>query len=102
MRLLPQQILLVKPIPMFQTVATGISCRDLTEGRHHFAHEEKPTYPRITLGIGCAIASDADHRNSNLTGFLEMQMMPAGDLDLVSALVFAFPEPIRSCLGGRI
>src|SRR5947207_4146370 len=102
MRLLPQQILLIKPIPMLQTVAPSIRGRDLAEGRHRFAHEEKPTDPRVALGILCAIAGDTDHRNCYLTGFLEMQMMPAGNFDLVSALVFAFPEPRRSSLGGRL
>src|SRR6266566_1286246 len=76
----PEQFLLEKAVAMLLGEASTILLSNLRQRDDRIEHH-KPTHPRIPLGACGCFAFDTDHREVQLPILLEMQVVPATDLD---------------------
>src|SRR5271157_1315804 len=84
----PEQCLLEKAVAMLLGEASPILLRNLWQRNDRIEHH-KPTHPRIPLGAFGGFPFDTDHREVQFPILLEMQVVPATDVDL-SALRWVF------------
>src|SRR6266566_5880712 len=80
MHMCPEQLLLEKAVAMFLREASTILLSDLRQRDDRIEHH-KPTHARIPLGAFGCFPFDTDHREVQLTILLEVQMVPAADVD---------------------
>src|SRR5712692_2852110 len=76
----PQQILLEKAVAMLLREASTILRSNLWQGNDLIEHH-KPTHARVPLGVLGGFPFDPDHREVQRTILLEVQVVPAADVD---------------------
>src|SRR6266702_710059 len=92
----PQQLLLEKAVAMLLREASTILLSNLRQGDDLIEHH-KPTHARIPLGAFGCFPFDTDHREIQLTVLLEVQVVPAADVDpsalwrLLTPLLISLP-----------
>src|SRR5260370_27238060 len=76
----PEQVLLEKAVAMLLREASTILLRYLRQGDDLIKHH-KPTHAWVPLGALGGFTFDTDHREVQLTMLLEVQVVPAADVD---------------------
>lgn len=89
--LCPEQILLEEPRGVLMGKPALLGRRHFRKRQWQWPNPTKPTFPRITLGIGCLWSQHPIHRHLNLSRLANVQMVPSGKLNGSSLRVLPFP-----------